>query len=208
MICDHKKPLCIAGVFGGIDSGVTKNTTSIFLESAYFDPVTVRKSAKRHGLNTDASFRFERGVDPDITEYALKYAANMIVDLTDGVIKGELYDVSAKLPKAPKFMLKYDDINKMIGQDISKEDISKILSGLEIIVDNSNENGLLVEIPRYRVDVTRPADLIEEILRIYGYNNIEISSSLHSKIPTYVAVDNHHIAVSYTHLTLPTKRIV
>ena len=193
MICDHKKPLCIAGVFGGIDSGVTENTKSIFLESAYFDPVSVRKSAKRHGLNTDASFRFERGVDPDLTEYALKYAANMIVDLTDGVIKGELYDVSAKLPKASKFILKYDYINKIIGQEISKEDISKILSGLEIIVENSNENGLLVEIPRYRVDVTRPADLIEEILRIYGYNNIETSSSLLSKIPTYAAVDTHRI---------------
>ncbi len=193
MICDHEKPLCIAGVFGGIDSGVSENTTSIFLESAYFDPVSVRKSAKRHGLNTDASFRFERGIDPDLTEYALKYASNMIVELAGGIIKGEIYEVISELPKAPKFILKYDDINKTIGQEISKEDISKILNGLEVIVEHSDEDGLLIEIPRYRVDVTRPADMIEEILRIYGYNNIEISPSLLSKIPTYVAVDNHQI---------------
>ena len=193
MICDHEKPLCIAGVFGGIDSGLSEKTTSIFLESAYFDPVSVRKSAKRHGLNTDASFRFERGIDPDLTEYALKYASNMIVELTGGVIKDEIYEVISELPKALKFILKYDDINKTIGQEISKEDISKILHGLEIIVKHSDEDGLLIEIPRYRVDVTRPADVIEEILRIYGYNNIEISSSLLSKIPTYVAVNNHQI---------------
>ena len=193
IICDHEKPLCIAGVFGGIDSGVSENTTSIFLESAYFDPVSVRKSAKRHGINTDASFRFERGVDPDLTEYALKYASNMIVELTGGVIKDEIYEVISELPKAPKFLLKYDDINKTIGQEISKEDISKILNGLEIIIEHSDEDGLLIEIPRYRVDVTRPADVIEEILRIYGYNNIEISSSLLSKIPTYLAIDNHQI---------------
>ena len=97
MICDHEKPLCIAGVFGGIDSGVSEKTTSIFLESAYFDPVSVRKSAKRHGLNTDASFRFERGIDPDLTEYALKYASNMIVELTGGVIKDEIYEVILSL---------------------------------------------------------------------------------------------------------------
>ena len=193
MICDHEKPLCIAGVFGGVDSGVSETTSSIFLESAYFDPVSVRKSAKRHGLNTDASFRFERGIDPDLTEYALKYASNMIVELTGGVIKDEIYEVISELPKAPKFKLKYDDINKTIGQEISKEDISKILNGLEIIIEHSDEDGLLVEIPLYRVDVTRPADVIEEILRIYGYNNIDISSSLLSKIPTYLAVDNHQI---------------
>ena len=193
MICDHEKPLCIAGVFGGIDSGVSENTTSVFLESAFFDPVSVRKSAKRHGLNTDASFRFERGVDPDLTKYALKYASNMIVELTGGVIKDQIYEVISGLPKTPKFILKYDDINKTIGQEISKEDIFKILNGLEIIIEHYNEDGLLIEIPRYRVDVTRPADVIEEILRVYGYNNIGISSSLLSNIPTYLAVDNHQI---------------
>lgn len=193
MICDHEKPLCIAGVFGGIDSGVSENTKSVFLESAFFDPVSVRKSAKRHGLNTDASFRFERGVDPDLTKYALKYASNMIVELTGGVIKDQIYEVISGLPKTPKFILKYDDINKTIGQEISKEDIFKILNGLEIIIEHYNEDGLLIEIPRYRVDVTRPADVIEEILRVYGYNNIGIPSSLLSNIPTYLAVDNHQI---------------
>lgn len=193
MICDHKKPLCIAGVFGGIDSGVSETTTSIFLESAYFDPVSVRKSAKRHGLNTDASFRFERGVDPDLTEYALKHAANMIVELAGGIIKGELHEHSVELPEAPKFMLNHDDINKTVGQEISKEDVSKILNGLEINIEHSNEDGLLIEIPRYRVDVTRPADVMEEILRVYGYNNIEISSSLQSNLPLYEALDHHQI---------------
>ena len=193
MICDHNKPLCIAGVFGGIDSGVNENTTSIFLESAYFDPVSVRKSAKRHGLSTDASFRYERGIDPDLTEYALKHAANMIIKLAGGAIKGEILDVSNELPEAPKFMLKYNDINKIIGQEISKENISKILNGLEISIKHSNEDGLLIEVPRYRVDVTRPADVIEEILRVYGYNNIEISSSMRSNIPSYHAHDHHQV---------------
>ena len=194
MICDHQKPLCIAGVFGGQDSGVSENTTSIFLESAYFDPISIRKSAKRHGLNTDASFRFERGIDPEITLHALKYAANLMVELAGGTIEGELYEIMRELPEASKFMLSFDQIKRTIGQEISKDDVSKILTGLEIKIEHSNDEGMLIEIPRYRVDVTRPADVIEEILRVYGYNNIEISDILQSNLPDFVSSDDHRIA--------------
>ena len=194
MICDHHKPLCIAGIYGGQDSGVNENTTSIFLESAYFNPVSIRKSAKRHGLNTDASFRFERGIDPEITVYALKYAASLIVELTGGIIQGELFEIKQEIPDISKFNLTFSQINKTIGQHISKDDISKILTGLEIKIEHSNDEGMLVEIPRYRVDVTRPADVIEDILRIYGYNNVDISNVLQSNIPDFVSSDDHQIA--------------
>ena len=194
MICDHQKPLCIAGVFGGQDSGVSENTTSIFLESAYFDPISIRKSAKRHGLNTDASFRFERGIDPEITLHALKYAANLMVELAGGTIEGELYEIMRELPEASKFILSFDQIYRTIGQEISKDDVSKILTGLEIKIEHSNDEGMLIEIPRYRVDVTRPADVIEEILRVYGYNNVEISDVLQSNLPDFVSSDDHRIA--------------
>ena len=194
MICDHQKPLCIAGVFGGQDSGVNENTTSIFLESAYFDPVSIRKSAKRHGLNTDASFRFERGIDPEITSYALKYAANLIVELAGGSIQGEPYIFKRKLPNAPKFMLRFDQIKNTIGQEISKDDVCKILTGLEINIEHSSHEGMLIQIPYYRVDVTRPADVIEEILRVYGYNNIVTSDLLESRLPTFVSSNDHQIA--------------
>ena len=194
MICDHQKPLCIAGVFGGQDSGVNQNTKSIFLESAYFDPISIRKSAKRHGLNTDASFRFERGIDPEITQYALKYAANLMVELAGGTIEGEIYEIEHELPEVYKFMLSFDQVNRTIGKEISRDDVSKILIGLDIKIEHSNDNGILVEIPRYRVDVTRPADVIEEILRVYGYNNIEISDVLQSNLPQYVSLGDHRIA--------------
>jgi phenylalanyl-tRNA synthetase beta chain len=194
MICDHQKPLCIAGVFGGQDSGVSQTTTSIFLESAYFDPVSIRKSAKRHGLNTDASFRFERGIDPEITLQALKYGANLIVELAGGNVEGELFEIKHDLPKAVKFMLTFEQIYKTIGQEISKDDISNILNGLEINIHHSNEEGMLIEIPRYRVDVTRPADVIEEILRIYGYNNVNTAKLLQSNVPDFIRDDDHQIA--------------
>ena len=194
MICDHQKPLCIAGVFGGQDSGVSENTTSIFLESAYFDPVSIRKSAKRHGLNTDASFRFERGIDPQITSKALSYAAKLVLELAGGTIEGKPYDIKQELPEAYKFMLSYEQINNTIGQEISKEEVSKILTGLEIKIENSNEEGILVEIPHYRVDVTRPADVIEEILRVYGYNNVKISTLLKTNLPDFEISNDHQIA--------------
>ena len=194
MICDHQKPLCIAGVFGGQDSGVSENTTSIFLESAYFDPVSIRKSAKRHGLNTDASFRFERGIDPQITSKALSYAAKLVLELAGGTIEGKPYDIKQELPEAYKFILSYEQINNTIGQEISKEEVSKILTGLEIKIENSNEEGILVEIPHYRVDVTRPADVIEEILRVYGYNNVKISTLLKTNLPDFEISNDHQIA--------------
>lgn len=194
MICDHQKPLCIAGVFGGQNSGVTEKTSSIFLESAYFDPVSIRKSAKRHGLNTDASFRFERGIDPEITLHALKHAAKLITELAGGTIEGNFYEIKQELPEAPKFILSFDKINKTVGQEISKDDVSKILTGLEIKIEHSNEEVMLIEIPPYRVDVTRPADVIEEILRVYGYNNVAISEVLQSNIPDFISLDDHQIS--------------
>ncbi len=193
MICDHQKPLCIAGVFGGQDSGVSENTTSIFLESAYFDPVSIRKSAKRHGLNTDASFRFERGIDPQITSKALSYAAKLVVELAGGTIEGKPIDIKQELPKAYKFMLSYEQINNTIGQEIPQDEVSKILTGLEIKIENYNEGEMLVEVPQYRVDVTRPADVIEEILRVYGYNNVNISKLLKTNLPDFEISNDHQI---------------
>jgi len=194
MICDHEKPLCIAGVFGGLNSGVSESTTSIFLESAYFDPISIRKSAKRHGLNTDASFRFERGIDPEITLDALKYASNLIVELAGGTVEGEFYKIREELPEPAKFMITFEQINKTVGQEISKDDISKIFISLEIKILHSNDEGMLIEIPRYRVDVTRPADIIEEVLRVYGYNNVAISNELHTHLPNFISSDDHRIA--------------
>tara|TARA_A100001011_G_scaffold251572_1_gene259751 strand:- start:13857 stop:16277 length:2421 start_codon:yes stop_codon:yes gene_type:complete len=194
MICDHLNPLCIAGVFGGQKSGVNETTKSIFLESAYFDPISVRKSARRHGLNTDASFRFERGIDPEITLFALKHAANLIIELAGGIVEGELHQIKQDLPEKSKFILSFEQINKTIGEEISKDDISNILTGLEIKIEDSDEEGMLIEIPRYRVDVTRPADVIEEILRLYGYNNIHISEMLNTNMPNFENLDDHQIS--------------
>jgi len=174
MICDGNKPLCLAGVFGGLESGVTENTTSIFLESAYFDPVSIRNTAKRHGLNTDASFRFERGIDPTITEFALKRAALLIQELAGGEIIGTVKknDTIANIPNTT-FQVKYQNIEKFIGQKITNDAVHKILKSLDIEVKNKKENSFDVVVPKYRVDVNREADIIEEILRIYGYNNIK-----------------------------------
>ncbi len=174
MICDADKPLCMAGVFGGLNSGVTASTTSIFLESAYFDSVSVRKTAKRHGLNTDASFRFERGIDPTITEYALKRAAILIEEIAGGKVTSDLDDLYPKKLEDFQVFLTFDKINKLIGQEIDSGIIKSILSSLEIKVNNVSESGMGLTIPAYRVDVQREVDVIEEILRVYGYNNIEI----------------------------------
>lgn len=174
MICDADKPLCMAGVFGGLNSGVTASTTSIFLESAYFDSVSVRKTAKRHGLNTDASFRFERGIDPTITEYALKRVAILIEEIAGGKVTSDLDDLYPKKLEDFQVFLTFDKINKLIGQEIDSGIIKSILSSLEIKVNNVSESGMGLTIPAYRVDVQREVDVIEEILRVYGYNNIEI----------------------------------
>jgi len=172
MICDNKKAHCIAGVFGGIDSGVEDQTTNVFIESAYFDPISIRKTAKRHGLNTDASFRFERGIDPEIGVYALKRAAILIRDLAGGIISSDIQEVTRPLEDPSKIFLSYTELNKTIGQEIDENKLNAILNALEIEINSVSESGIGMTIPRYRVDVTRPADVIEEILRIYGYNKI------------------------------------
>lgn len=182
MICDEKGPLCIAGVFGGKDSGVTEKTTNIFLESAYFNPVSIRKTAKRHGLSTDASFRFERGIDPTITEYALKRAAILIQEVAGGEITSEVVDIYPKKIEDFTTIVNFERINKLIGQELPKEIIKKILVSLDIKINSVSETGLGLVIPAYRVDVQREVDIIEEILRIYGYNNINFSNKLNATV--------------------------
>ena len=185
MICDIKKAHCIAGVFGGIDSGVEDQTTNVFIESAYFDPISIRKTAKRHGLNTDASFRFERGIDPEIGVYALKRAAILIRDLAGGIISSDIQEVTRPLEEPSKIFLSYNQLNKTIGQEIDEKKLNAILNALEIEINSVSESGIGMTIPRYRVDVTRPADVIEEILRIYGYNKILDVPLKYEASPTY-----------------------
>jgi phenylalanyl-tRNA synthetase beta chain len=193
MICDTKKPLCIAGVFGGLDSGVSNQTTSIFLESAYFNPVSVRKTAKRHALNTDASFRFERGIDPNITEYALKRAAILITEIAGGEITSDIIDVYSNKIEDFQVRISFDKVTKLIGQEIPKETIKSILTSLEIKVNNVTETGLGLTVPAYRNDVTREADVIEDILRVYGYNNIETTSKLNASMANSSRFDDHKL---------------
>lgn len=178
MICDSEKGMCIAGVFGGIHSGVSENTKNIFLESAYFNPVSIRKTSKRHSLKTDAAFRYERGCDPNITLYALQRAANLMTKIAGATIASEIFDLYPKKIECPKISLRYDDINRIAGKKIDKQTVSNILLLLGMEVQASGEEQLMVTVPLYKVDVTRPIDLIEEILRIYGYNNIEIPEIL------------------------------
>ncbi|WP_299116316.1 phenylalanine--tRNA ligase subunit beta [uncultured Winogradskyella sp.] len=182
MICDAEKPMCIAGVFGGIDSGVTEGTSNIFLESAYFDPVSIRKTAKRHGLNTDASFRFERGIDPNITEYALKRAALLITEIAGGEITSDISDAYPNKIKDFEVRLSFENAKKLIGEEIPKETIKSILTSLDIKVNNVTEAGLGLTVPAYRNDVQREADIIEEILRVYGYNNVGTTEKLNASI--------------------------
>lgn len=182
MICDINNPMCIGGVFGGLDSGVTENSVNIFLESAYFNPVYIRKTARRHGLHTDASFRFERGCDPSNTVYILKRCATLIQEVAGGEISSEIVDVYPNEIKPYEVEISLDKINSTIGKNIERETIEKILEALEIVVLNKNEKGYLLQIPTYRVDVQRDVDVIEDILRIYGYNNIEAGDTLKSTL--------------------------
>lgn len=182
MICNHEEGMCIAGVFGGIRSGVTGSTKNVFLESAYFNPVSIRKTSKRHGLKTDASFRFERGADPEITIWALKRAAMLIKELCNGQISSGISDVYPHKLKREVVEVTYRNINRLIGKEIEKEKVRRILELLDIVVLSEDEKGLTLEIPLYRVDVKKEADVIEEILRIYGYNNIEVSSHVNSAL--------------------------
>ncbi len=193
MICDAEKPLCIAGVFGGLNSGVTEQTTSIFLESAYFNPVSVRKTAKRHGLNTDASFRFERGIDPNVTEYALKRAALLIQELAGGHISSDITDLYPKKIEDFQVFLSFENATKLIGEELPRETIKSILSSLEIKVNNVTETGIGLTIPAYRNDVQREADVIEEILRVYGYNNIKFTEKLNASISSVNKFEDYKV---------------
>jgi phenylalanyl-tRNA synthetase beta chain len=182
MICDTQGPLCIAGVFGGLDSGVSESTSAIFLESAYFNPVSIRKTAKRHGLSTDASFRFERGIDPAITDYALKRAAILILEVAGGEITSDLIDVNNTKNGDFPVVLNFEKVTKIIGQEIPKETIKKILVSLDIKVTSVSDSSLGLIIPAYRVDVQREIDVIEELLRVYGYNNINFTNKVNATV--------------------------
>ncbi len=182
MICNVSSAMCIAGVFGGLDSGVKNTTTSIFIESAWFDAVYIRKTARRHTLSTDASFRYERGTDPNGTIYALKRAALLIKEVAGGEISSEIVDVYPNPVAGFKVDLSYANVKRLIGVDLGKQTIKQILEALEIRIESETETGLSLLVPPYRVDVTRECDVIEDILRIYGYNNIELPTQVNASL--------------------------
>ncbi|SMO35980.1 phenylalanyl-tRNA synthetase beta subunit [Saccharicrinis carchari] len=193
MICNAEEGMCIAGVFGGINSGVKASTKKIFLESAYFNPVFVRKTAKRHTLSTDASFRFERGVDPNITVFALKRAALLIQEVAGGSISSDVVDIYPSPIKNFELNVTWKNIHRLIGKQLEQQSIKDILLALEMKIIREDENGMLLSVPPYRVDVQREVDVIEDILRIYGYNNIEIPSQVHSTLVYSDKPDNHKV---------------
>lgn len=176
MICNEKEPMCIAGVFGGLESGVTNTTTAIFLESAYFDSGYIRKTGKKHGLKTDASFRFERGTDPEMTITALKRAAALMLDICGGNVSMDIVDLYPEKLEAYKVPFSYNNCRDLIGKNIETSIIKNIITSLGIEIAKESSDGLLLSVPRFKTDVTREADVIEEVMRIYGYNNVEISN--------------------------------
>jgi phenylalanyl-tRNA synthetase beta chain len=178
MICNAEDGMCIAGVFGGQDSGVTESTTSLFLESACFNPVYVRKTSKLHGLKTDASFRFERGSDPEMTLLALKRAAVMICEIAGGKVSSDIKDIYPRPVEKKQVHVRYHKVNRLIGKQIPKEIVSQIISDLGMEIRSSDDEGLHIAVPAFKVDVSREADVIEEILRIYGYNQVEVSKEI------------------------------
>ena len=182
MICSAERPMCLAGVYGGLDSGVSETTTDIFIESAYFNPVSVRKSAKRHGLNTDSSFRFERGVDPNMQVYALKRAALLFKELAGGTISSEITDLYPVKVEPFRFDFSLSRAKMLIGKDIADETIKGIIAALDVVIEKEENGVLSVAVPPYRVDVQREADLVEDVLRIYGYNNVEIPEHVNSTL--------------------------
>jgi len=192
MICNAEEGMCIAGVFGGLRSGVTEETKDIFLESAYFHPTWVRKTARRHGLSTDSSFRFERGADPNNTLYVLKRAALLVKELAGGEIEGEIRDIYPHAIDKQEVKLTYKKTDSLIGKQLSKETIKSILQSLEIDITKENEEALTLRIPTYRVDVIREVDVIEDILRIYGYNNVEISDALKANLSYQTPTDRKY----------------
>jgi phenylalanyl-tRNA synthetase beta chain len=194
MICNASEGMCIAGVFGGLRSGVSADTSSVFLESATFSPVSVRKTSRRHGLQTDASYRFERGTDPEMTIYALKRAALLIREIAGGEITGDIVDIYPSPVRKATVKLSFDRLKKLIGKEIPVETIKTILYSLDIHITDESPDQLTLEIPPYRVDVTREADVAEEILRIYGYNNIEIGEEMHSVLSYTVKPDREKVA--------------
>ena len=189
MICNAEEPMCIAGVFGGISSGVKQSTSNIFLESAWFNPVSVRKTSKRHGLKTDASFRFERGTDPDMTVTALKRAAILIQELAGGQISSEISDIYPVQANPFPVELSYKNVSRLIGKIIPADEIRATLSGLGIKVISEDSDGMKLEVPAYKVDVTREVDIIEEVLRIHGYDNVEIPSQIRASLNTTIKPD-------------------
>jgi len=193
MICNTENGMCIGGVFGGLTSGVKDSTTNIFLESACFDPVFIRKTARRHGLNTDASFRFERGTDPNGVIYTLKRAAMLIKEVAGGSISSEIVDIYPEPIADCKVEVNFANIKRLIGKELGKETIKNILASLEIGIENETESGLSLLVPPYRVDVKREADVIEEILRIYGYNNVEIPTQVNASLQTAEKPDPNQV---------------
>ena len=189
MITNGKENLCIAGVLGGLDSGISDETVDVFLESAYFNPVSVRKTAKMHGLNTDASFRYERGVDPNLTDIALKRAALLIQEVAGGKVAMDVVDTNSNPFDDVQIDFSYDRCNQLIGADLSEDLVDNILENLDIKIISKENRNARVEIPAYRIDVTREADVIEEVLRIYGFNNVPIPEKLNSSISYFKKPD-------------------
>lgn len=191
-ICNAEEPMCIAGVFGGKGSGTYENTRNVLLESAYFNPTWIRKSARRHGLQTDASFRFERGIDPHGQIYALKAAALMAKELAGAKISMQIKDVQSRVFDDFKVELEYEYCDRLIGKKLDRETIKSIIRSLEMTITSESERGLSLIVPAYRVDVQRPCDVVEDILRVYGYNNVEIPTSIHSSLSVKGDVDQSH----------------
>lgn len=192
MICNQEEAMCIGGVFGGLESGTTEKTQNVFLESAYFNPTWIRKSARRHGLNTDASFRFERGIDPNGCIYALMQAAILVKELAGGTISMELTDIYPEPIRDFTVKLDYAYVNSLIGKEIPAETVKNIVKSLEMVITDETAEGLVLQVPAYRVDVQRPCDVVEDILRIYGYNNVEIPTTLKSSLTTKGEHDLSH----------------
>ena len=191
-ICNAEEPMCIAGIFGGKGSGTYETTRNVVLEAAYFHPTWIRKSARRHGLSTDSSYRFERGIDPNGTIYAMKQAAILCRELAGGKISMQIKDVYPQPIEDPRVDLKYDYVHQLVGKEIGKETIKNIVTSLEMKILEEKEDGLLLQVPAYRVDVQRPCDVVEDILRIYGYNNVEIPTQLKSSLTVAGEQDKEH----------------
>lgn len=192
MICNTEEPMCIGGVFGGLDSGVTEQTTDVFLESACFHPTWIRKTARRFGLNTDASFRFERGLDPNNTIYVLKRAALLIQELAGGKITGAIQDVYPKVVEPYRVEIAYSKINSLIGKVIPVETVKSIVDSLEMKIESETAEGLCLRVPVYRIDVQRDVDVIEDILRIYGYNNVEFNEEVKACLSYQTPTDHSY----------------